>query len=326
MSALIIKSNPASPEILAGRARSMKQVEDICRSQTQWYECETPAHYRRKRLEGLDGFMKPALYDDARVVSAPARDGHLIELRIIQPSNVTNGVLLHFHAGGFVIGSAKSYDSYLLHLAKSLGLIAVSVEYRLAPENPYPRGHHDCIDAALYALSAEGEGALGGSLRILAGESAGGSLAVAVALALRDEYGVDVRSRIAALMPSYAIFDLTYTPSLLSHEREAVLSKDGMKRFVEAAFSSIPFAHRKDPKISTLYADLRALPPALFLSGTEDALVDDSIFMATKWNQAGNETELCLIPGAWHAFTLIPAGQVTDEGLEEIIRFGKKHL
>ncbi|KAF2802376.1 uncharacterized protein BDZ99DRAFT_576775 [Mytilinidion resinicola] len=273
MSSLTIKTNPASPEILAARAQTMKKVEDMCRSQKGWHEYDTPAEYR-----------------------------------------------------GFVIGSAKSYDNYLLHLAKSLGLTAVSVEYRLAPENPYPASHRDCIDAALYALSPAGESKLGGPLRILAGESAGGSLAVAVALALRDEHGVDVRSRISALLPSYAIFDLTYTPSLLSHTREAVLSQNGMKGFVEAAFSHIPLDQRKDPKVSSLYADLRNLPPALFLSGTEDALVDDSVFMAAKWNEAGNETEVCLIPGAWHAFTLIPAGEVTDEGLEELVRFGKKHL
>lgn len=230
------------------------------------------------------------------------------------------------HRGGFVIGSARSYDDYLVQLATSLKLVVVSVEYRLAPEDPYPAGHYDCLDAALFALSSDGEVQLGGQLRILGGESAGGSLAIWVALALRDECGINVRSRIAAVLPSYAIFDLTYCPSLLRHGRGAVLSQHGMKQFIEATYSHIPILERKDPKISSLYADLKNMPPALFLCGTEDPLVDDSVFMATRWSQAGNQTEICLIPGAWHAFTIIPSGEITQEGLAEIISFSRKHL
>lgn len=200
------------------------------------------------------------------------------------------------------------------------------MEYRLAPENPYPASHQDCLDAALFALSPAGEARLGGPLRILAGESAGASLAIWVALALRDEYGVDVRSKIAAILPSYAIFDLTYTPSLLSHKREAVLSGEGMEMFMDAAFPHVPLAERKNAKISSLYAELGGMPPALFLCGTEDPLVDDSVFMAAKWSLAGNQAELKLVPGAWHAFTLIPAGKVTDEGMGELVRFAKQHV
>jgi acetyl esterase len=224
-----------------------------------------------------------------------------------------------------VIGSCKSYDNYLLHLATNLQVTAVSVEYRLAPENPYPAAHQDALDATLFALSPEGQTALGAPLRILAGESAGGSLATWVVLALRD-HGVDVRSKIACIMPSYPIYDLTYTPSLLKHEREAVLSREGMMRFVDTAFPDIKGEMRKDGSVSSLYADLRGMPPALFLCGTEDPLVDDSVFMGYKWNSAGNQSEVVLIPGAWHAFTLIPAGEVTEEGLEDLVKFAKKHL
>jgi acetyl esterase/lipase len=227
--------------------------------------------------------------------------------------------------GGFVIGSCKSYDNYLLHLATKLQVTAVSVEYSLAPENPYPAAHHDALDATLFALTPEGETALGAPLRILAGESAGGSLATWVTLALRDQ-GIDVQSKLACIMPSYPIYDLTYTPSLLQHKREAVLSSEGMIRFVDAAFPDIKGEKRKDGCISSLYADLRGMPPALFLCGTEDPLVDDSVFMWYKWLLAGNEGEVVLIPGAWHAFTLIPAGEVTEEGLEELVKFAKKYL
>jgi acetyl esterase len=135
-----------------------------------------------------------------------------------------------------------------------------------------------------------------------------------------------VRSKIECIMPSYPIYDMTYTPSLLRHEREAVLSREGMMRFVDAAFPDVRGEARKDGSVSSLYADLRGMPPALFLCGTGDPLVDDSVFMGCKWALAGNESEVVLVPGAWHAFTLIPAGEVTEEGLGELVRFAKKYL
>lgn len=226
--------------------------------------------------------------------------------------------------GGFVIGSCKSYDNYLLHLSEKLEISVVSVEYRLAPEHLYPAAHNDAVDVARFALTPKGQSQLGGPLRILAGESAGGYLATWVAMELRRD--ADSGSKISGLVASYPIYDLTYTPSCLSHTREAVLSSQGMKAFVDTEFRNVPPERRRDPHLSLLYADLKDLPPALFLCGTEDPLVDDSAFMASRWSLAGNDAELCLVPGAWHAFTLIPAGEVTDEGLAEIVSFCKKVL
>lgn len=166
--------------------------------------------------------------------------------------------------GGFVIGSNASYDTYLTRLSNELGLTVASVEYRLAPEHPYPDGYHDAVDAALFALSEDGVNKLGAPLRVLGGESAGGWYAVAVALALRDKHGVDVQSQLSAICAGYGIFDLTYTPSCLDHKRNIVLSSDGMQRFVEAGFAHIPLSDRKTPEISPLYADLRNLPQHSF--------------------------------------------------------------
>ena len=245
----------------------------------------------------------------------------------VSPSSITETtamtIVLMCMLGGFVIGSCKSYDNYLLQLSDKLDLLAVSVEYRLAPEHPYPAAHNDAVDAARFALSPEGVAQLGGPLKVLAGESAGGYLATWVALQLCNS---DTASSVSALVASYPIYDLTFTPSCLSHTREAVLSCDGMKKFVDAAFPNVPTEQRRNPDLSLLHAHLDGLPPALFLCGTEDPLVDDSAFMAARWSLAGNQSELCLVPGAWHAFTLIPAGEVTDEGIGEIVSFVKKRV
>lgn len=201
-----------------------------------------------------------------------------------------------------------------------------SVEYRLAPENPYPAGLNDAVDAALFTLSDSGLAELGAPLRVLGGESAGGWYAVAVALALRDKHGVDVRSQLSAICAGYAIFDLTYTPSCLNHKRKIVLSSNQMQRFAEAAFKHVPLRERKTADISPLYADLRNLPPAQFLVGEIEPLLDDSLFMAAKWSNAGNEVDLHVVSGGCHAFTLIPMGDATEEGLRSLIKFVKKHL
>lgn len=228
--------------------------------------------------------------------------------------------------GGFVIGSNASYDSYLTRLSNELGLTMASVEYRLAPENPHPAGYHDAIDAALFALSSDGCKKLGGRLRVLGGESAGAWFAIAVAIALRDHHGVDVKSKLSAICAGYGVFDLTYTPSCLNHKRNIVLSSDLMQRFAEAAFGHIPLAKRKTPEISPLYADLENLPPAQFLVGDIEPLLDDSLFMAAKWASAGNETNLHVVSGGCHAFTLIPMGSATEEGLQSILSFVGQYI
>ncbi|KAJ5433503.1 uncharacterized protein N7458_012659 [Penicillium daleae] len=316
---------PIDEANLKARLEFLDKFEAQLAGSVQWQECESPAAYRKMRREGLNGFTAPALNPKARLVNISGRDGYQIELRIIAPTEQScKGVWLHFHAGGFVIGSNASYDTYLTTLSNRLGLTMISVEYRLAPENPFPKPLHDCVDAALYALSAAGEKELGAPLKVLGGESAGGWLAVSTGLALRRDHGVDVRSKLDAIVAGYGIFDFTYTPSLLSHTRNIVLSKEGMMDFCEAGFSHIPMAQRKDPLVSPLYADLEEMPAALFLTGKIEPLLDDSVFMAAKWQQAGNVTELSVVDGACHAFTIIPMGDATEQGLDIIVKFVQK--
>ncbi|KAL2815735.1 carboxylesterase [Aspergillus granulosus] len=324
---LNVQPAPVDPAILKARQEFLDKYEAQLVGSLQWNQCDSAADYRKMRREGLNGFPKPVLNPKARTVTIAARDGHRIELRIISPSQQqSKGVWLHFHAGGFVIGSNASYDPYLTTLSDRLGLTMVSVEYRLAPENSFPKPLHDCVDAALYALTQEGEQTLGAPLKILGGESAGGWLAVSTGLSLKRDYGLDVRSILDAIVTGYGIYDMTYTPSLLEHTRDIILSKEGMMAFVEAGFGHIPMAERKDPLVSPLYANLKGMPPALFLTGDIEPLVDDSVFMAARWCSAGNEAELCVVEGACHAFTIIRMGEVTDDGIDRIASFVNKKL
>ncbi|KAJ9634839.1 hypothetical protein H2204_006072 [Knufia peltigerae] len=315
-------THPISDAVRKARQAVLSKIEQEQQESLPWYSWPTVEEYRLARRQGSHGFPKPVLNEKATFVNILGRDDHQIELRIIKPeTRSARGVWLHFHAGGFAIGSNASYDPYLTELSEALGLTMVSVEYRLAPEHPHPAALNDCVDAALYTLSEEGARALGSSLRVLGGESAGGWLSVSVALALRDEHNIDVESSLGAICSSYGIFDLTYTPSVLSHERSIFLSKEHTEKFTENAFGHVPVAERKSPRLSPLYADLRNLPPAQFLVGTVDPLLDDSIFMAIKWQQAGNDVQLDVVDEGFHAFTLYRFNDTHDEGLERITTF-----
>ncbi|KAH8804871.1 carboxylesterase [Xylogone sp. PMI_703] len=321
MAVFQIEEENISAESLRQRKVAVDDIEIFHLSQVQWYECTTAAEYRHMRLEGSDGFPKPYQDPDAVMITINSKDTHPIALRVFKPkkNGKSSGVLIHFHAGGFVIGSARSYDTLLRDLAESVSMTVVSVEYRLAPENPYPMGQNDCLDATLFALSPEGEEELGGPLRIIA---------VWVAVALRDVHGIKLReqTKIAALVPSYGLFDMTYTPSVVNHKRRALLGKEDTERFVEAEFGKIPLAERKVPLVSPLYADYSGMPPALFIVGSEDPLLDDTLFIASKWHQAGNESTVKIFQAACHGFTLFPVADSTQAGKDAIVEYIKKHV
>lgn len=229
--------------------------------------------------------------------------------------------------GGFVFGGASEQDDLLRTLADKLSMTIVAVEYRLAPENPFPACVHDCLAAALYCLSSEGTSTLQGRLRAIGGDSAGAYLALKVTLDLRDR-GIQVHEDIAALILLYGVFSLSPTPSLASHTREIILSRRDMEKFIEAAFpcAEAPLASRSHHGQSVLYESLVALPPAFILCGTQDPLIDDSVFLAGRYYIAGNEVEIRIEREAPHAFITIPMGEASETGMEAILNYMRSRM
>jgi acetyl esterase/lipase len=173
----------------------------------------------------------------------------------------------------------------------------ISVDYRLAPEHPYPAAPDDCEAAALWVLEHYS------GRRVIGGESAGAQLAVVSMLRLRDRHGLDVREIFASANLVFGPFDLTGTPSRhLWGDRDLVLSSPEMDWFADCYLPGMPARERLAPDVSPLYASLASLPPALFTCGTLDPLLDDTLFMETRWRTAGNETTLSLYPDAVHGF------------------------
>jgi acetyl esterase/lipase len=279
-------------------AKFNTQMIELLTGMPEWWNVG-PAATRAARRRGEGPFPAPVFSDRARTITITGTDGNEIPLRVIAPPGSPRGIYLHIHGGGWVLGGADLQDAKLERLADTTGLVVVSVEYRLAPEHPYPAGPDDCEVAAVWLLK-HGEMEFGTNALTIGGESAGGHLSAVTILRMRDRHGY-TEFRGANLV--YGAFDLSLTPSQrLFGNTRLILRTIDIQQFANAFLPTI--LERRDPDISPLYADLRGLCPALFSVGTKDALVDDTLFMHARWVAACNEAELAIYPGGAHGFTL----------------------
>ena len=231
-----------------------------------------------------------------RFIPGPAGD---ILLRVFIPE-VVKGIFLHMHGGGFMLGRADHFDEALFSVAGKCQVAVVSVDYRLAPEHPYPAAPDDCEAAAVW-LVENGATEFGSSKLIIGGESAGSTLAAATLLRMRDRHGF---TGFSAAVLTYGAYDLALTPSARNWgERNLILTTKLIQWFHRNYVASGDYA---DPDISPLNAGLTGMPPALFTVGTLDPLIDDSLFMHMRWLAAGNTSELAIYPGGIHAFDAFP--------------------
>ncbi|MGE7389676.1 alpha/beta hydrolase [Streptomyces sp. NPDC004126] len=256
------------------------------------------AHLRRNRLAG-----------DAPPVRLPqGRDRSLaggVRVRtFLPPSGRAEGVYLHVHGGGWSFGSADGQDERLYRIAEEARLAVVSVDYRLAPEHPFPAGPDDCEAAARW-LVEHAAAEFGTDRLLIGGESAGAHLSVLTLLRLRDRHGIHGAFRAAHLL--FGPYDLSMTPSQRSFGARPLLSNtESMKGVYELFTPGAGPEERRAPELSPLYADLAGMPPARMVVGTEDPLLDDSLFMAQRWRAAGAPVHLGIVAGAMHGFTLFP--------------------
>ncbi|MBA5779143.1 alpha/beta hydrolase [Stappia sp. F7233] len=262
-----------------------------------------PAVIRERRAQGLGPFPMPekSPYAETIHISGPHGD---IPLRLFVPAaRRPAGAYLHIHGGGWTLGSAENQDPRLEEIVERTGLAVLSVDYRLAPEHPYPQGPDDCEAAALWLVS-EGAKRLNVLRFAIGGDSAGANLAAATLIRMRDRHlGMPFQAAIFEC----GCFDLSLTPSARSWGSEKlVLNTRDITMFVRHYLAHGHDAYQ--PDISPLYADLRGLPPAHFAVGTRDPLLDDTLFMAARWQAAGNQCELAVYPGGCHVFQQFALG------------------
>jgi acetyl esterase len=206
-------------------------------------------------------------------------------------------ILVHYHGGGWVIGSVDQSENQCRAMANLTPCIVVSVEYRLAPETRFPGGLEDCYAATAWV--AEHGAELGGDPTRLAvgGESAGGNLAAAVALLARERGG----PKIAYQLLVYPVSDSDFETASYTENAEGFgLTRDGMQYFWELYIGSE--ADLTNPLAAVLRADLAGLPPALVITAECDVLRSEGDALAEKLKAAGVQVEHVYYPGQIHGF------------------------
>lgn len=250
-------------------------------------------------------------------------DGYLVPVKIYRPaSSGTHGVLISMHGGGWVRGSLDG-DEYRSHkIAHESGCCVVSVDYRMAPEYPFPVPLDDCY-AVLEWVAGQAASAGFDADRIgVFGDSAGGNLAAGVAMMARDRSGPALKCQILV----HPVCDHDFgTPSYQSNGEGKLLTRALMMWFWDQYAGT---ANRNHPYLSPLRSeDLSRLPPALVLTAEYDPLRDEGELFARRLEQAGTEVELRRLEGVIHAFQSVAVEHpLSLASLQAIAAYAKTHL
>ncbi|MBC7468499.1 MAG: alpha/beta hydrolase, partial [Ramlibacter sp.] len=206
-------------------------------------------------------------------------------------------LIVYFHGGGWVIGDKQVYDGGARGLSKQANAVVVSVDYRLAPEHKFPAAWDDGLAAYKWTL-ANAASLKGDPKKLaLAGESAGGNLAVATAIAARDA-GLQAPLHVVAVYP--VTQTNLETPSYKANANAKPLSRPMIKWFVDNLVNSP--ADLKDTRISLVDAKLQGLPPFTIINASIDPLHDDGGMLETALKKAGVSVERKLYDGVTHEF------------------------
>ncbi|MFJ6393393.1 alpha/beta hydrolase [Streptomyces sp. NPDC091972] len=241
-------------------------------------------------------------------------------LHVTPDNNARPGTLLYFHGGGFVFGSPETALSLTAQLVSRTGFDAYSVDYRLAPEHPFPAGLEDNLSAYRALLDS----GLDPSAIAFAGDSAGGGYSVTTALAARDA-GLPLPAAIVAFSPG---LDATRTG-------ESMTTKEG----IDPIFTREAVMHTgamylagqdpEQPLLSpALFADLTGFPPLLIQVGTNEILLDDSTRLAARARDAGVDVILDITADAPHVFQAFAGGTLdeADQALDRAALFLTQHI
>jgi acetyl esterase len=277
--------------------------------------------------------MIGAAFNDGGPIMADTRDfdipgrrrGIMARLYIPEDIGESSPGLLFLHGGGWVLGSPDTHDRLARELAVGVGARVLSIAYALAPEHPYPEGLDDCVDAARWLGTHSAEIGIDVGRLFIGGDSAGGNLAAATLLRLKQGGGPTFRAAIYI----YGAFALTVdTPSMQAWgDRDLILSHKVMDWFRclylgGDAISAID----NDPYAAPIHGDLRGLPPAVLVVGSLDPLQSDSEMFAAALTKAGVETELHVFDDAPHAFAQIFMLDMAADAIARISAFARARI
>lgn len=258
---------------------------------------------------------EPVASVENRRIDGPGGD---ISLRIYTPAG--DGpfkLLVFFHGGGFVIGDLDTHDGVCRSICNASNSVVVAVDYRLAPENPYPAAPDDCFTATQWAAANAAVLNADASRLIVAGDSAGGNLAAVTAMRARDAGG----PAIAAQVLIYPVTDMDFERESYSANAEGYFLTRNMMRWFMAQYLGHENAVT-DSDVCPLHGRLQDLPPALVISAQYDPLCDEGEAYAEALLAAGVKTELVRFSGMIHGF--VSMAEMLDDGKAAIALIGRK--
>ncbi len=254
-----------------------------------------------KSRESMKQFINTNTILKSSIKNIPGPGGN-IPLTIFKPDTI-RAVVLEIHGGGWIQGSPQYDAQFNDELARTSKVAVVSVDYRLAPENPFPACIEDCKAAAKWLVN-NSKKEFGTEKIFLSGGSAGAHLAAVTTLYIRDS--LKAIDKVKGVNLIYGVYDLDRTPSHRQATDSSFLSKKSMDEIFQLVFKGWSREKLEDPAYSPIFAELHGLPPALFTIGAIDPLADDTYFMEARWRMAGNKTYLAVYPESGHGVDIFP--------------------
>jgi epsilon-lactone hydrolase len=282
----------ASPEI--------KEISDMLRARQQ----EAPADISFPESRAMFEQMTAAFPVPQGVKSTPVDAGGIPAEWITAPEAGEEQTIYWLHGGGYCIGSINTHRGLLARISAASRARAFAIDYRLAPEEPFPAAVEDAVAGYLWLLSTGFEP----TQIIIGGDSAGGGLAAATLVALKGD-GKPLPAGAVCISPWT---DLALTGESLRTKAEAdpMITNDGITRVRDAYVGD---SDPSEPLVSPIYADLSGLPPLLIQVGENEVLLDDSTRLAERAKAAGVDVTLEVWPDmihVWHFFAaMLPEGQ-----------------
>jgi acetyl esterase/lipase len=272
------------------------------------FPADVDVHEQRRLLKEL--ISAQPLPADVTVTAATLGGVPTAEITVagIEPRHT----VLYFHGGVYALGDAFAAADLAAQIGRRTAATVISVDYRLAPEHPYPAA----VDDALAAYEALLDNGTAPSDTVFAGESAGGGLAIATLVNARD-HGLPLPAA-AYVMSPYADLTLAGTSMRTKHELDPLLSPENLRPRVT------DYTAGQDPAtglISPIFADLSGLPPLIIQAGTHEVLLDDALRLAGRAATADIQVTLDITPGVPHVFQAYHA--ILDEAATALDRAGQ---
>jgi acetyl esterase/lipase len=227
------------------------------------------------------------------------------------------GIILYLHGGAYALGSVHSHREMIARLVLATNCKALAINYRLAPENPFPAALEDVIMAYDWLLS----NGVDPAQICFSGDSAGGGLAIATLIALHEQ-GIPLPAGVFCFSPW---LDLTLSGDsvMKNMNHDPILSAPILQKYVNYYIGN---HNATDPLISPLFGDLRGLPPIHIQSGRNEILLDDSVRFYEKARQTGVDVTLKIWDDMFHVFQLFSFLPETQESMKQVSAFINKVL